>query len=87
MQVYQDQDPKILLAIAAQSLAGNMPSIGTLNLSPDLLSSLLGSLLAGPSAGTPEIGGATSGRGTARTGGTPRAGGASRAGGSAEPTR
>jgi len=81
MQVYQDQDPKILLAIAAQSLAGNMPSIGTLNLSPDLLSSLLGSLLAGPGAGTPEIGSATPGHGTARTGGSPRAGG------TAEPSR
>lgn len=48
MRVYEGQDPRILLAIAARSLAGSLPSIGTLNLSPDLLSSLLGSLLSGP---------------------------------------
>jgi regulator of protease activity HflC (stomatin/prohibitin superfamily) len=51
MRVYEGQDPRILLAIAARSLAGSLPNIGTLNLSPDLLSSLLGSLLTGPSAG------------------------------------
>jgi regulator of protease activity HflC (stomatin/prohibitin superfamily) len=53
MRVYEGQDPRILLALAAQSLAGAMPNIGTLNLSPDVLTSLLSSLSAGagPSAG------------------------------------
>jgi hypothetical protein len=53
MRVYEGQDPRILLAIAARSLAGSLPNIGTLNLSPDLLSSLLGSLLSGPAAPGP----------------------------------
>ncbi|HEX4790572.1 MAG TPA: SPFH domain-containing protein [Actinospica sp.] len=47
MHVYEGQDPRILLARAAQSLAGAMPNIGTLNLSPDLLTSALASLLPG----------------------------------------
>jgi regulator of protease activity HflC (stomatin/prohibitin superfamily) len=50
MRVYEGQDPRILLAIAAQSLAGSLPSIGSLNLTPDLLSSALGALMSGPSS-------------------------------------
>jgi regulator of protease activity HflC (stomatin/prohibitin superfamily) len=53
MRVYEGQDPRILLAIAAQSLAGAMPNIGTLNLSPDLLTSALGTLLAGSAPSAP----------------------------------
>jgi hypothetical protein len=47
MRVYEGQDPRILLAIAAQTLAGQFPSIGTLNLSPDVLTSFLSSLAGG----------------------------------------
>jgi len=50
MQAYQGQDPRILLAIAAQSLAGSLPNIGTLNLTPDVLTAVLSSLTA-PSGG------------------------------------
>ena len=53
----------VLLALAAQSLAGAMPNIGTLNLTPDVLTSLLSSLSAGtaPSAGSgPSIGSGSS---------------------------
>ena len=46
MQSYQGQDPRILLAIAAQSLAASLPNIGTLNLTPDVLTTLLSSLTA-----------------------------------------
>ena len=53
MAVYQDQDPKILLALAAQELAGALPQIGSVNLSPDLLSSVLGGMLGGPGADRP----------------------------------
>jgi regulator of protease activity HflC (stomatin/prohibitin superfamily) len=47
MGVYEGQDPRILLAVAAQALAASMPTIGTLNLTPDLISSALGTLLSG----------------------------------------
>jgi regulator of protease activity HflC (stomatin/prohibitin superfamily) len=50
MQAYQGQDARILLAIAAQSLAGSLPNIGTLNLTPDVLTAVLSSLTA-PSGG------------------------------------
>ena len=46
MRAYAGQDPRILLAIAAQSLAGSLPNIGTLNLTPDVLTTLLSSLTA-----------------------------------------
>ena len=68
MAVFEGQDPKILLALAAQELAGALPRIGTLNLSPDLLSSVLGGMLSGSGTGTgTEIGtGSGSGTGDAR---------------------
>lgn len=47
MAVYQGQDPKILLALAAQELAGALPQIGSVNLSPDLLSTVLGGMIGG----------------------------------------
>ena len=49
MQAYQNQDPRILLAIAAQSLAASLPNIGTLNLTPDVLTTVLSSLTTPPS--------------------------------------
>lgn len=49
MAVYQDVDPRILLALAARTLAAQLPQIGSVNLSPDLISSAL-SRLAGPGA-------------------------------------
>ncbi|HET9167889.1 MAG TPA: SPFH domain-containing protein [Actinospica sp.] len=44
MRAYADQDPRILLALAAQSLAESLPSIGTLNLTPDVLTTALAAL-------------------------------------------
>ena len=52
MQAYQGQDPRILLAIASQSLAGSLPNIGTLNLTPDVLTAVLSSLTT-PSGSNP----------------------------------
>ena len=51
MHAYAGQDPRILLAIAAQSLAGSLPEIGTLNLTPDVVTTFLSSLATG-SAGS-----------------------------------
>jgi len=43
---YRDLPPAIVLAIAAKDLAGSLPQIGTLVLTPDLLASLLARLAA-----------------------------------------
>lgn len=50
MNVYADLDPRILLALAARDLGGKLPSIGTLNLTPDLLSGALAQLTTTPPA-------------------------------------
>lgn len=42
LAAFRDLDPAILLGVAANELAGNLPSIGTLNLTPDILSALVG---------------------------------------------
>jgi regulator of protease activity HflC (stomatin/prohibitin superfamily) len=60
MHVYEGQDPRILLAIAAQSLAGSLPSIGTLNLTPDVLTAALSSLSSGSSGASGSSAGAGS---------------------------
>lgn len=57
MAAYQDVPDGILLALAARELAGSLPQIGTLALTPDLLTPLLarlngGAAPAGPAAGT-----------------------------------
>ena len=49
MAVYTDVDPRVLLALAVRDLGGALPSIGTLNLSPDLLSTAVAQL-TGPKA-------------------------------------
>jgi hypothetical protein len=49
MAVYAGASPHILLALALRDLAGQLPSIGTVNLSPDLLSAALAQL-ADPNA-------------------------------------
>lgn len=41
INVYADVDPRILLALAARSLAGNLPRIGTVNLTPDTVTAAL----------------------------------------------
>ena len=46
---YRDTDPHILLGIALRELAGQLPNIGTLSLTPDLLTGAL-ARLAGPGA-------------------------------------
>ena len=47
INVYESVDPRILLALAARTLAGQLPQIGTVNLSPDLLSTVLAGLTSG----------------------------------------
>jgi regulator of protease activity HflC (stomatin/prohibitin superfamily) len=44
---YRDLDPQLLIALAARDLAGNLPQIGTLNLSPDLITTALAALTGG----------------------------------------
>ncbi len=56
MAAYRDVPDGILLALAVKELAGSLPQIGTLALTPDLLTPLLarlngGSAPAGPGAG------------------------------------
>ncbi|MFV2213561.1 SPFH domain-containing protein [Actinomadura sp. LOL_016] len=46
LDVYRDMDPAILLALAAETLAGRLPEIGQLNLTPDLLTGALAALAA-----------------------------------------
>jgi regulator of protease activity HflC (stomatin/prohibitin superfamily) len=41
---YREVDPKILLGVAVRELSGGLPNIGTLNLSPDLLTTALAAL-------------------------------------------
>ncbi len=45
LAAYDGVDPRILLALAARELAEDLPEIGTLNLSPDLLTAALGQLV------------------------------------------
>lgn len=59
INVYEDVDPRILLALAARTLAGQLPRIGTVNLSPDLLSTVLAQLSSGTASGS--VSGLTSG--------------------------
>jgi regulator of protease activity HflC (stomatin/prohibitin superfamily) len=40
MAVYRDLDPRVLLALAARELAGNLPAIDHLTLTPDVLTAL-----------------------------------------------
>jgi hypothetical protein len=49
-------DPKALIAMAFQEMAANAQKIGELNISPDLLRSLLASAPASPSAASPAKG-------------------------------
>jgi regulator of protease activity HflC (stomatin/prohibitin superfamily) len=46
LAAYQNVDPAMVLALAASALAGQLPQIGTLNLSPDLITTALGRLTA-----------------------------------------
>jgi regulator of protease activity HflC (stomatin/prohibitin superfamily) len=49
INVYNDVDPRILLALAARTLATNLPRIGTVNLTPDNVTAAL-TRLANPPA-------------------------------------
>jgi regulator of protease activity HflC (stomatin/prohibitin superfamily) len=51
MGAYREVPEAILLALAARELAGNLPQIGTLVLTPDLLAPLLARLTAGSPPG------------------------------------
>ncbi len=46
LAAHAELDPKILLALAVKQLAGELPSIGTLNLTPDVLTPLVSKLSA-----------------------------------------
>ena len=48
---YRDLPSATLLALAAKDLAGRLPQIGTLVISPDMLASLLAKLASGGAAG------------------------------------
>ena len=48
LAAYRDLDTAILFALAVRELAGNLPQIGTLTLTPDLLNPILARLGAGP---------------------------------------
>jgi hypothetical protein len=47
LAAYRELDAATILGLAAQELAGHLPAIGTLNLTPDVLTTLLGRLTAG----------------------------------------
>lgn len=51
---YADADTSLLLALAAQNAADHLPSIGTLNLTPDVITQAL-SRLAAPAAAPPVV--------------------------------
>jgi regulator of protease activity HflC (stomatin/prohibitin superfamily) len=48
MALARDLDPAVLLALAARDLAGNLPEIGSLTITPDLIAGALQRLTAGP---------------------------------------
>jgi regulator of protease activity HflC (stomatin/prohibitin superfamily) len=48
INVYADVDPRILIALAARTLASNLPRIGTVNLTPDALTTALNRLATPP---------------------------------------
>lgn len=52
MEVYQGMNQTTLLAIALREAAGSLPNIGTLTVTPDLLSGALTALLGGTGAAT-----------------------------------
>jgi hypothetical protein len=52
MEIYVRLDPGVLLALAAREAAGHLPQIGTLTLSPDVVSAALSALAAGASGGS-----------------------------------
>ena len=51
LAAYRELEGSTLLALAVKELAGNLPQIGTLTLTPDLLTPILTRLGAGPAAG------------------------------------
>jgi regulator of protease activity HflC (stomatin/prohibitin superfamily) len=48
LAAYAQLDPRILLGVAARELAGGLPEIGTLNLTPDVVTAALAALTARP---------------------------------------
>ena len=55
LAAYRDLDTAVLFGLAVKELAGHLPSIGTLNLTPDVLTALLGRL-AGAGTAAAEAG-------------------------------
>ena len=52
LAAYRDVEASVLTALALRELAGHLPQIGTVSLSPDLLGTVLGGLASGQAAGT-----------------------------------
>ncbi|CAN5480837.1 SPFH domain-containing protein [soil metagenome] len=50
LEAYREVDPTLVLALAVRELAGQLPAIGTLHLTPDLLGDLFGRLGTGEGA-------------------------------------
>ncbi|MNE65130.1 hypothetical protein D3C80_1605850 [compost metagenome] len=48
--IYSDQPPSVIMGLAAQEFAGKLHSIEHLNITPDMLSALLGGYLNGKPA-------------------------------------
>ncbi len=48
LAAYRGLDPTILLGLALRDMAGNLPSIGTLHVSPDLVTTALAKLAGQP---------------------------------------
>ena len=65
---YRDLPSSTLLALAAKDLAGSLPQIGTLVLSPDMLASLLAKLASGAAAALPGQGSPGDARAAGRAG-------------------
>lgn len=51
LAAYRELDPMILLGLALRELAGNLPDIGTLHLSPDLVTTAMAALTGGGKPG------------------------------------
>jgi regulator of protease activity HflC (stomatin/prohibitin superfamily) len=50
INAYEGVDPRILLALAARTLAGNLPRIGSVNLAPDTITAALSRIAGGSDA-------------------------------------
>jgi hypothetical protein len=66
LAAYRDVDTAVLTALALQELAAHLPQIGTVSLSPDLVTTVLGGLASRQDADTGSSTGDSAGSGTGR---------------------